>query len=309
MRATRVVMAAAMTTLGASSLSPFTPSAMRATPSDARALIIFLAPAPPSEEVPAAGMLRVPGGTFRMGADLGGEPDEHPAHDVHVGSFFLDVTEVTNGEYQACVRANACRAPDAANARRHHMRENDLRSAHQPVTEVSWDDANAYCTFVEKRLPTEAEWERASRGDDQRRFPWGNEPPRRDLAVFGTTKTADVGSRPNGKGPYGHLDLAGNVWEWVADEYDPYAYRRTTASEGKPGTCAEIMDALRDLKKTGQRGFTGSNPLPTECEHVLRGGGFNYDPSGLRSTNRVHHPGRFRLVMAGFRCAKDDDGS
>jgi formylglycine-generating enzyme required for sulfatase activity len=95
------------------------------------------------------------------------------------------------------------------------------------------------------------------------------------------------------------------VWEWAADEYDPYAYTRATASEGKPGTCDEIMAAQDELRKQGKQGFTGSNPIPTECEHVLRAGAFNYDADGLRSTNRVHHPGAFRLVMTGFRCAKD----
>jgi len=174
------------------------------------------------------------------------------------------------------------------------------------VSEVSWDDANQYCVFRGKRLPTEAEWERAARGEDDRRFPWGNETPTKDRAVFSAPKTTEVGTHPSGRGPYGHLDLAGNVWEWVADEYDPYAYRRPTAVDGKPGTCAEIMEALRDIKRRGEKDFTGSNPLPTECEHVLRGGGFNYAPSGLRVTNRVHHPARFRLVMTGFRCARDD---
>ena len=117
--------------------------------------------------------------------------------------------------------------------------------------------------------------------------------------------TSDVGSHPLGRGPYGHLDLAGNVWEWLADEYDPYAYRRVTAAEGKPGSCPEILTALAELRRTHRDGFTGSNPIPTECEHVLRGGAFNYSRTGLRATNRVHHPGRFRLVMSGFRCAKD----
>jgi iron(II)-dependent oxidoreductase len=123
--------------------------------------------------------------------------------------------------------------------------------------------------------------------------------------ALGRESTDDVGTHPSGAGPYGHLDLVGNVWEWMEDEYDPYAYLRPSAGQGRPGTCPEILKALSELRAQGKQGFTGKNPLPTECERVLRGGAFNYDAPGLRASNRVHHPGRFRLVMSGFRCAKD----
>jgi formylglycine-generating enzyme required for sulfatase activity len=254
----------------------------------------------------ADGMLRVPGGHFKMGADEGGELDEHPAHDVTLASFWLDATEVTNAAYEECVAKNVCRPHDPSNASHHRLDDKAFRGPKQPISGISWDDAVKYCGFRDKRLPTEAEWERAARGDDGRRYPWGDSPPSPERAIFGTKVTGDVASHPKGAGPYGHLDLAGNVWEWMADEYDPRAYRRPSASAGKPGTCDEIMATLAELRKTGQRGFTGSNPIPTECEHVLRGGAFNYDAQGLRTTNRVHHPGRFRLVMSGFRCAHDD---
>jgi formylglycine-generating enzyme required for sulfatase activity len=259
-----------------------------------------------TSEAPPDGMLLVPGGSFVMGADTGGQEDEHPAHAVTVRGFFLDRTEVTNRAYQACVAAGSCRAPSPSTGHRSRYGPDEaFRGPEQPVSSISWEDARAFCGFVGKRLPREAEFERAARGDDQRTYPWGNEPPSADRATFGATRTTDVGAHPAGAGPYGHLDLAGNVWEWIEDLYDPEAYRRPGADRGIPGTCEDILATLDALRKSGRRGFTGSNPIPTECEHVLRGGAFNYGAAGLRCSNRVHHPGRFRLIMSGVRCAKD----
>jgi formylglycine-generating enzyme required for sulfatase activity len=277
----------------------------RVSPPAARATAAPAAEPEPGSTTTPAGMFPVPEGSFMMGADEGGEPDERPAHLVTVRGFWLDTTEVTNAAYARCVEASACRPHSPRNAASHGLDDRTFRSPRQPVSGVSWDDALGYCRWVEKRLPTEAEFERASRGEDGRRYPWGSEPPRAELVVFGTSVTHEVGAHPRGAGPYGHLDLAGNVWEWIADEYDPYAYRRASAPEGKPGECAEILAAQNELRRAGQQGFTGSNPIPTECEHVLRGGAFNSTPAPLRTMNRVHHPGRFRLVMSGFRCAKD----
>lgn len=271
-------------------------------------------PAPPpasasasaSASPPAAppGMLLVPEGTTVVGQDEQGELDERPAHKVTLPAFWLDETEVTNEAYQRCVEARVCQPPDPKSARANKLGDDkQFRRPRQPVSSISHDDARAYCQHVGKRLPTEAEWERAARGDDGRTYPWGEAFPTKAHAVFGEGTTADVGSRPAGKGPFGHLDLAGNVWEWVEDHYDPYAYRRAGAAEGKPGTCDEIMATLAELKRGKMQGFTGSNPIPDECERVLRGGAFNYHAKGLRASNRVHHPGRFHLVMSGFRCA------
>jgi formylglycine-generating enzyme required for sulfatase activity len=249
-------------------------------------------------------MLLVPGGTFTMGADAGGEEDEHPAHVVTLHAFYMDRTEVTNEAYGECVAAKVCR-PSVDVARNMSM----FRKPRQPICAVSWQDARTFCGWKKKRLPREAEFERAVRGDDGRRFPWGNDSPTKERTVFGrvlgTEATDEVSAHPSGRGPYGHDDLAGNVWEWMDDEYDPFAYRRATAAEGRPGSCSEILETQNTLRRQGQQGFTGSNPIPTECEHSIRGGAFNYDPHGLRSTNRVHHPGGFRIVMLGFRCARD----
>jgi formylglycine-generating enzyme required for sulfatase activity len=245
-------------------------------------------------------MLLVPGGTFTMGTDKEGELDERPAHEVTVGSFYLDITEVTNEAYDRCVATSRCEPKD--------KRVGMWMLPRHPVTGVRWDDAKAYCESLGKRLPAEAEFERAVRGTDARRFPWGNEKPTEELTVaLGRSGPLEVASKPKGKGPFGHHDLAGNVWEWVNDLYDPYAYRRPSAKEGKPGSCEAIMSALADIKKSGKAGFTGTNPIK-ECERAIRGGAYNYPANGLRSTNRVHHPGRWRLRMTGLRCAKAADG-
>jgi formylglycine-generating enzyme required for sulfatase activity len=243
----------------------------------------------------------VSSGAFTMGADSGGEEDEHPAHSVMLAAFALDRTEVTNARYGECVSARSCR-PKSDQVRTQYP---EFEGSEQPVNGVSWDDARAYCAWRGKRLPREAEFEKAVRDGDDRLYPWGNDPPTHRLTVFASSRTETVGSRPDGRGPYGHEDLAGNVWEWMEDEYDPYAYRRPTAGEGRPGTCAAIMEALEELRRNHRQGFTGTNPIPEECEHAIRGGAYNYDAHGLRSTNRVHHPGRYRLPMLGFRCAAD----
>jgi formylglycine-generating enzyme required for sulfatase activity len=277
------------------------------------ALLPLLVTAPGETEPAAAEMLKVPGGTFSMGADGIGEGDEQPAHAVTLKGFWLDRTEVTNSRYLECMRAGKCAPFRDDVARRFGAGpEAGFRGPEQPVVGISAIDAGNYCAFRGLRLPREAEWERAARGDDQRSFAWGNAKPTPELACYGRkpgakgATTDAVGSHPKGAGPYGHLDLTGNVWEWTADLYDPFAYRRATAAEGVPGSCAEILEAQDHLRKTKQQGFTGHNPIPTICDRVLRGGAFNYDAAGLRASNRVHHPETWKLLVAGFRCAKDE---
>jgi len=266
-------------------------------------------PAPPAR----ADMLKVPGGSFTMGAVGVGEADEQPAHTVSVKAFWLDRTEVTNLQYLECARTGKCQPFRDDVARRFGAGpEVGFRGDDQPVVGVSFQDATSYCEAHGKRLPREAEWERAARGDDNRTFAWGNSKPTPELACYGLkpgargATTSPVGSHPSGAGPYGHLDLTGNVWEWTADLYDPFAYRRPGAAQGVPGSCSEILETQNLLRKTKQQGFTGRNPIPTVCERVLRGGAFNYDAAGLRASNRVHHPASWRMLVAGFRCAKDE---
>ena len=264
-------------------------------------------------------MLLVPGGTFTMGADRGGEEDEHPAHPVTLAPFYLDRTEVTNAAYAACVATHACASNDTHIASRSHAgTDAEFSRPTQPVVGVTWSDAHTYCASVGKRLPREAEFERAVRDDDGRRYAWGNDAPTPEKTAFGRPlsmnpghgTTDDVGSHPTGKGPYGHDDLAGNVWEWMEDEYDPIAYRRVRPRSTSPGTCAQTPRVAQDrLRAEGKQGFTGSNPIPQGCDRVLRGGAWNYDGPGLRVLNRVHHPGTFQpfvMTQASLRkgCAR-----
>ena len=151
-------------------------------------------------------MSAVPGGEFRMGSDdPEADADERPVAHIRVEAFWIDRVEVTNARYGACVEAGACSLPAGTAV-------NEATKADHPVTIVSWTQAVAYCGWVGKRLPTEAEWEKAARGVDARRYPWGGRfEPERVNAGY-TAGTAAVGSYPGGYSPYGVLDMAGNVW-------------------------------------------------------------------------------------------------
>jgi len=171
---------------------------------------------------PADGMVMVyvPAGEFLMGssdADGQARDDEKPQHTVYLDAYWIDRTEVTNAQYRKCVEAGACREPECWSVR------------DQPVVCVGWGDAQAYAAWVGGRLPTEAEWEKAARGMDGRIYPWGNGAPDCSRANYSSCvgRPAVVGSYPAGASPYGALDMAGNVWEWVADWYEEGYYARS----------------------------------------------------------------------------------
>lgn len=203
-----------------------------------------------------------------MGTDLyQSDADATPQHSLHLEGFWIDRYEVTNADYRACVEASACPEP-------HDLRfYNDPADANHPVVYITWYAAQDYCTWNGKRLPSEAEWEKAARGDGGSSFPWGNEfNPGRLNAGRQLGGTSAVGSYPQGASPYGALDMAGNVWEWVADWYAAY-----------PGS-------------NYQSDFFG------EKYKVVRGGSWNHPVEDAHSYHRdIAYPGR-ALAVVGFRC-------
>ncbi|MBI2357514.1 MAG: SUMF1/EgtB/PvdO family nonheme iron enzyme [Deltaproteobacteria bacterium] len=173
----------------------------------------------------------IPAGPFTMGSDSG-PADERPAHRVDLPAFSIDRTPVTNAQFAAFLNAVGpvgsrgerlfdIDDPDA----RIHARDGkwvaDKGFENHPVVEVSWAGARDYCAWVEKRLPTETEWEKAARGTDGRKYPWGNGPPDKTRAQFNAryNQTVPVDSFPAGASPYGVLDMAGNGWEWVSSAF------------------------------------------------------------------------------------------
>jgi len=191
---------------------------------------------------PQADRVVIPGGPFTQGSTRGDE-DERPARKVTLKAFAIDRTEVTRADYAACVAAKRCKAAQEPAAP-----TGDPKLPKLPVTGVDWNDAQAYCRFAGARLPTEAEWEKAARGEDGREYPWGNDADcaRGNWGSFeGEGPCADknpgrpvpVGQYPSGASPYGVLDLGGNVWEWVADKYDEDPKRRVV----RGGSCCSYF--------------------------------------------------------------------
>lgn len=221
-------------------------------------------------------MVRIPGGTFRMGSE-GGDRDETPIRERNVAPFELDMLEVTVAEFEACVGANQCapavRAEGDCNAGKPERRDH-------PINCVDHQQAAAYCRYMGKRLPSEIEWEIAARGTAGRTYPWGEDPPTTQLCWNGDGSelgkgqqrtTCVVGTHPKGSTPDGVQDLAGNVWEWTASSYCPYDDENCT----------------------------------TELR-VLRGGGFNNSAPGyVRGADRAKDRAATRNNNLGFRCARD----
>lgn len=168
-------------------------------------------------------MVLIPAGEFLMGSDER-LPDEGPQHKVNLSAYWIDIYEVTNEQYKAFIDATGRRSPAHFSNRTYPQGKAD-----HPVTEVTWYDAEAYCAWAGKRLPTDQEWEKGARGTDGRMFPWGNEfdsnkanTPQRWVLLKQEGDTMPVGSFPEGVSPFGLYDMSGNVWEWTLSWYKAY---------------------------------------------------------------------------------------
>lgn len=241
------------------------------------------APPLPSEMtgIDGAPMVLVPGGEFPMGSD-NGDDDEQPIHRVYVDAFYIDKFEVTNGRFAKFVKAIQSEPPWGF-----ADKETPVVQRDRPVRWVNWMDAMGYCLWVGKRLPTEAEWEKAARGTDGRIYPWGNDPPTPEHAVFGrkegrSDSLSSIGNRDKGMSPYGAHDLAGNLYEWVMDWYDEVFYSHFAKSPA--------------INPRGPAEGTAK---------AQRGGSYINNPYRLRSSFRTKGDPTEEDPNVGFRCAQD----
>lgn len=243
-------------------------------------------------------MMRVPAGEFRMGtsdaqiqqlvSQHGAAPNgfefEKPEHTVNVGAFWMDRDLVTNAEYQKFLDANPTRAVPAIELAQLQpwvwnaaARTFPPGRENFPVVLVTWEDARAYCEWAGKRLPTEAEWEKAARGADGRLYPWGSawDKTKTAFGERGATDAAPVGSFPGGASPYGAQDMVGNVWQWTSTRWSPYPYR---ADDGREDSSQTV-------------------------ERVTRGGMFAFGAAVSRANVRNKLDANSKALSVGFRCA------
>ncbi len=241
-------------------------------------------PGPGATSTPRAAdgmvMVFIPAGEFQMGSESG-DSDERPVHRVYTDAFWMDRHEVTNAMYRRCVEAGDCSPPSSTNY------YDDTQYANAPVVYVNWNQAQAYCAWTGGSLPTEAEWEKAARGGlAGAPYPWGDDPP---TCPPGASNGAQYAAcSPSGPidvmtfahNDYGLYDMAGNVWEWVADWYDSNYY-----------------NSLQDGVRNPQGPASGSS-------RVLRGGSWNNSENDLRVANRSRFAPGNVCNYIGFRCVR-----
>ncbi len=234
-------------------------------------------------------MVIVPEGFFRMGCDSAARADctgDNPVHNIILSRYSIDKHEVTTDQYRACVTAGSCDPPSSVGSFSRPSYYDNPAFGGYPVIFVNYAQAVAFCAAAGKRLPTEAEWEKAAKGTDDRRYPWGEAAPACELANYGfrlcrdPPDTTEVGSFPLGASPYGALDMAGNVIEWVHDWYDPFYYGMSPP-----------MDPQGPAMGT---------------QRVRRGGHFANNASSITVYLRSSLEPETSIVTLGFRCAKNE---
>lgn len=236
-----------------------------------------------SREIDPVRMVVIPAGEFLMGSAEGkGRPDEWPQRSVYLDAFAIDQVEVTNDRYMAFVTATGHRNPPNPYGTGPLTSIKGIEQL--PVVQTTWYDATAYCGWVKKRLPTEAEWEKAARGADGRQFPWGDETPTSTRANFDREWTDEktlypVGSLPEGDSPYGVKDMAGNAREWVSDWYDAEYYKHAPARNPQGPDKKGVVRSIR--------GGSWHSPLADITASARGRGGFALQTHGT-----------------GFRCAR-----
>jgi formylglycine-generating enzyme required for sulfatase activity len=250
------------------------------------AAALVVSAAPPSQELDPVPMVTIPAGEFLMGNPEGiGRADEWPQRSVYLDRFSIDQVEVTNERYMAFVAATGHRTPPNPYGTGPLVSIKGLEEL--PVVQTTWYDANAYCAWAKKRLPTEAEWEKAARGTDGRKFPWGNDAATPKRANFDREWDEEktllpVGSLPEGDSPYGVKDMAGNAREWVSDWYTPDYYRQAP----------------------------NRNPQGPEKKGVvrsIRGGSWHSPVSDITTSARGRGGFALQTHGTGFRCARGED--
>jgi rhamnose transport system permease protein len=235
-------------------------------------------PTPTEIPRPEVEMIEIPAGPFTMGDDSS-DPNEGPAYTVELPTFYMDKFEVTNADFAQFVEATGYQTePEQRDSKKTWRTYATEGKENHPVVKVTFNDAQAFCEWMGKRLPTEAEWEKAARGTEQRMFPWGNlwgDATQANVKLTGLRGTAAVGSFPTGASPYGIEDMGGNVWEWTASPYLAY-----------PGSAYQ-------------------DPQYSAEARVTRGGGWFDDQNQVRSTNRSAAVVESANDDLGFRCVAD----
>jgi len=240
--------------------------------------------------------VNIPSGQFTMGTNnLKTDAQNRPAHLVSTGSYNIDKYPITNSQYARFVAEVGRRVP--LNWQKGKF---DPKYVIHPVTMVTWFDAKAYCDWAGKRLPTEAEWEKAARSNDERRWPWGDVMDTKRLnTYYNVGSTSPVTNYENGKSPYGVMDMAGNVQEWVFDNFE--SYKHSDAPEvifiGKKPV---ISDNKKD-KKMKMADFVNTN----QKYKVMRGGSWKGDPFSTSSYHRGYAWPNTTSDFFGFRCVSD----